>query len=73
MASVNALPEAWPALRMLAISASLLTARTSLMKGFKGWTFLEPRILLKPSVFEAGLEKKRGKMEVGVGLRGISV
>ena len=73
MASVNALPEAWPALRMLTISASLLTARTSLMMGFKGWTLLEPRILEKPSLFEDGLENKREKIEVGGGLRGISV
>ena len=73
MASVKARPEAWPALRILDNSASLLKALISFMRGFNGCTSLDFRICANPSDLEVGLEKKREKTVVGDALRGMSV
>lgn len=73
MISVNARPEAWPAFRMLAISASLLKARTSLIMSRRGWSLLEGRRLAKPSALDVELKRKRDKTVEGAGERGMSV
>ena len=73
MAAVKTLPETWPALRMLAISAGLLKSRRSFMMGFRGLTSLDLRILAKPSDFVEGPEKKREKADPVGGFEARSV
>lgn len=71
--SVKALPEAWPARRIFAISASLLSARSSLTSGFSGKTLAEARRPANPEEGGVGGCRKRERSELEVGLSGISV
>ena len=73
IASVNARPEAWPAFRMLVISASLLIFRTSFIELLRGLTATWLRSLDKPSALEIRLEKIRVKADVGAALKARSV
>jgi hypothetical protein len=73
IAFVNARPDAWPAFRILAISASLLMARRSFMRGFREWILFEGSRPARPSslVFELG--RKRDRKVVGGDFRSMSV
>lgn len=59
IASVNALPDACPAWRMLAISASLLMFRISYTRSFNGDVLFESRTLARPSAFGERSRRKR--------------
>lgn len=73
IASVNALPDAWPALRMFAISASLLRFRMSFMTSFKGSILLVSRILARPSAFVLRSCRKRDNKDLVLTSEGKSV
>ena len=73
MTSVNARPEAWPAFRILAISASLLKARTLLIISRRGWILLDGSRPAKPSALDVELERNRDRTVEGVDWRGMSV
>lgn len=49
MAEVNALPDAWPAMRIFTISESLLNTRNSFNRDRRGLTFLFAETLLSMS------------------------
>jgi hypothetical protein len=73
MASVKALPDAFPAFRMFAISASLLVFRMSLMMSFRGVMLLDSRTLVRPSALDERSLRKREKNDLVLVSKGKSV